>query len=290
MSGYRPCLVCKPLEKLLDWPSPIKELLQQLTEDPFKKVKDADLRAKGIEPSRLRRWFLKQHGITFQAYQRMLRLWAAAKQIKKGETVTSAAFNAGFDSLSGFSDAFKNTFGVSPKNGRRHRIVTLKKIETPLGWMVACAIEEGICLLEFADGKHLEMEALAQQFKATVIQCDSPYFEQLDRELKEYFRGTRQIFELPLVTPGTDFQNEVWAALCQIPYGQTRSYKQQAAAMNKPESIRAIASANGRNRIAILIPCHRVIGTDGTLTGYAGGLWRKKYLLELEQKALNGTL
>jgi AraC family transcriptional regulator of adaptative response/methylated-DNA-[protein]-cysteine methyltransferase len=90
----------------------------------------------------------------------------------------------------------------------------------------------------------------------------------------------------PLHTPGTDFQNKVWAALQRIPYGQTKSYKEQAITIGNPESVRAVANANGMNRISILIPCHRVIGSDGQLTGYGGGLWRKKYLLELEKNEM----
>ncbi|MFT4094567.1 MAG: methylated-DNA--[protein]-cysteine S-methyltransferase [Niabella sp.] len=290
LNGYRPCMVCKPLEKLNEAPAPVKEVLQQLYEDPCQKISDEDLKAKGIEPNRLRRWFLKQYGITFQAYQRMLRLNAAAKKIQQGETVTGTAFETGFNSLSGFSDSFKNTFGVSPRKGKQYRLIDFKLMDTPLGTMIACADETGVCLLEFAERKNLEKELtdLAKQLNATVAPGQNAHLVQLEEELNEYFAGKRRQFDVALFTPGTDFQKDVWNALQRIPYGTTRSYKEQSISINRPESVRAVANANGMNRIAIVIPCHRVVGTDGTLTGYSGGLWRKKYLLELEAKTING--
>nr|WP_290965397.1 methylated-DNA--[protein]-cysteine S-methyltransferase [Flavobacterium sp.] len=177
-------------------------------------------------------------------------------------------------------------FGVSPKNSKAQNIIDLKRIETPLGTMYVCAVKEGICLLEFTDRKMLETEfkALAKTLNATIIQGDNGHFEILEKQLREYFEGKRKDFTVPLFSPGSDFQNKVWTALQNIPYGAVRSYKEQSSAINKPEAIRAVANANGANRISILIPCHRVVGSNGELTGYGGGLWRKKWLLELEKK------
>jgi AraC family transcriptional regulator of adaptative response/methylated-DNA-[protein]-cysteine methyltransferase len=286
LKGYRPCKVCKPLEKLNETPEYIKALIAELSENPSLKFKDYDLVKRGLKPTQIRRWFLKNHGITFQAYQRMFRINSAFKKIKGGEKITDTAFDSGFDSLSGFGDAFKNIFGVSPKNSKAQRIIDITRIETPLGTMFACAVEEGICLLEFSDRKMLETEfkALSKQLNAIIIQGENNHFKELEKQLSEYFEGTRRDFTIPLFTPGTDFQNAVWTALQNISYGKTKSYKEQAFAIDKPDAVRAVANANGMNRIAILIPCHRVIGTDGQLTGYGGGLWRKQYLLELEQK------
>lgn len=162
--------------------------------------------------------------------------------------------------------------------------ILLKHIETPIGTMVACATDKGICMLEFSDSKVLEAELkdIAQREKTTVVQGESSYFAPLQQELSEYFAGTRQTFTIPLHPMGTDFQQRVWQVLRTISYGQTWSYKEQAIALGSPQSVRAVANANGMNRISILIPCHRVIGSNGTLTGYGGGLWRKKFLLELE--------
>lgn len=285
LKGYRPCKLCNPLEKLNQTPELYLQILNELSKDPSLKYKDYDLKKRGIEPSQIRRWFLKNHGITFHSFQRMFRINSAFKKIQSGETVTNTAFETGFDSLSGFADSFKTIFGVSPKNGIAKSIIDLKRIETPLGTMIACATSQGICLLEFSDRKMLETElkSLTKQLNAIIVQGVNPYFEILETQLQQYFSGKRKIFDLPLHTPGTEFQQKVWTALQDIPFGQLRSYKEQAIAIGCPESIRAVANANGMNRISILIPCHRVLGSDGQLTGYGGGIWRKQYLLDLER-------
>lgn len=286
LKGYRPCRVCKPLENLNETPTYIKQLIDELSENPRIKFKDCDLVKRGLEPSQIRRWFTKNHGITFQAYQRMFRINSAFKKIQNGESVTETAFDTGFESLSGFGDSFKTIFGVSPKNSKSKKIIDFKRIETPIGTMYACAVEEGICLLEFTDRKMLETElkTLAKLFNAMIIQGNNKHFNILEKELTEYFKGERKIFNVSLSTPGTEFQNTVWKELRNIQYATTKTYKQQAEAIDNPNAIRAVANANGMNRISIIIPCHRVIGSDGQLTGYGGGLWRKKYLLELEEK------
>lgn len=283
--GYRPCKVCRPLEKLHQTPAEIQQIINELSQNPSLRLKDFDLRQRGIEPSYLRRWFLKHHGITFHAYQRMFRINSAFNKIQQGQSVTNTAFDVGFESVSGFGDSFKNIFGVSPKKGKEQRIIHLKRLETPLGTMIACATERGICLLEFSDRKMLETELkdIAKLWNATIIQAENPFFEILERQLSEYFSSHRTEFSVPLHLLGTDFQQKVWTILQTIPYGETRSYKEQAITLGNPQSVRAVANANGMNRISILVPCHRVIGSDGQLTGYGGGIWRKKYLLDLEK-------
>lgn len=215
----------------------------------------------------------------------MFRINSAFKKIQNGEAVTSTAFESGYESLSGFNDSFKNIFGVSPKNSKAQTIIDLKRIETPLGTMYACAVKEGICLLEFTDRKMLETEfkTLSKRLNATIIQGENKHFDNLEQQLTEYFEGKRKSFTVKLFTPGSAFQNAVWDGLQNIPYGTTKSYKEQAIALSKTDAVRAVANANGMNRISILIPCHRVIGTDGNLTGYGGGIWRKKWLLDMEK-------
>jgi AraC family transcriptional regulator, regulatory protein of adaptative response / methylated-DNA-[protein]-cysteine methyltransferase len=286
--GYRPCKICKPLEKPDKTPDYIKQVLDEISADPSKKLKEQDLRDRGIEPNTIRRWFLKYHGMTFHSYQRMLRINTAFKKIKNGESITNAAFDAGYDSLSGFNESFKSIFGVSPTNSREQQLVDITRLETPLGPMIAGANSEGICLLEFSDRRMLESEFkhLAKRLNANLVLGNNRHFETLKIQLSEYFSGKRKKFDLPLHTPGSPFQQSVWEQLQTIPYGTTRSYKEQATAIEKPEAIRAVANANGMNRIAIVIPCHRVIGSDGKLTGYGGGLWRKKYLLDFERNNL----
>jgi len=160
------------------------------------------------------------------------------------------------------------------------------KIETPLGEMITGATDEGVCLLEFSDRRMLntEYKDLIRLLNTTLEEGENKHLRNLRNQLKEYFEGKRKEFSVSLITPGTEFQQAVWKELLNIPYGSTRSYQEQAVALNRPDSVRAIANANGMNRISIVIPCHRVIGTDGHLTGYGGGLKRKKWLLDHEKK------
>lgn len=165
-------------------------------------------------------------------------------------------------------------------------MITTAEIETELGIMIAGAVEEGLCLLEFSDRRMLntEYKDLARYLKTTIQDGENRHFKLLRKQLKEYFDGSRKEFSVPLVTPGTPFQQAVWKELMNVPFGTTRSYLEQSVALGKPYSIRAVANANGMNRISIIIPCHRVIGFDGRLTGYGGGLKRKKWLLDHEKR------
>jgi AraC family transcriptional regulator, regulatory protein of adaptative response / methylated-DNA-[protein]-cysteine methyltransferase len=159
-------------------------------------------------------------------------------------------------------------------------------IETPIGEMVAGATKEGLCLLEFADRKSLQsqVDEIAGLLETTFENGSNKNLRMVKKQLKEYFKGKRKEFTIPLLTPGTDFQQSVWKDLLKIPYGSTKTYQEQADLLNNPGSVRAVAHANASNRIAILIPCHRVIGSDGHLIGYGGGLERKRWLLDHERK------
>jgi AraC family transcriptional regulator of adaptative response/methylated-DNA-[protein]-cysteine methyltransferase len=174
--------------------------------------------------------------------------------------------------------------GFNPMHSKENNMITLTRLETPLGPMFAAASDAGLCLLEFTDRRMLEtqFERLKKLMKAEIVTGLYPLFAEVDRQLQEYFAGQRHNFELPLDLRGTEFQRRVWQALTEIPYGETRSYQQQAESLGNTQAVRAVARANGENRIAIIVPCHRVIGKDGHLTGYGGGLWRKQKLLELE--------
>ena len=288
LKGYRPCKVCKPLENPDETPQYIQKILEDLRLDPSLKFKDSDLVERGVEPATVRRWFQKNHGLTFHAFQRMFRLNTAFKKIQQGENIMETAYDSGFESLSGFNESFKSIFGVSPKNSKDQKIIDLKRIETPIGTMYAAAIKEGICMLEFTDRKMLETEFkdLAKSLNATIVQGANPHFKTLETELSEYFEGNRLEFTVPLSPVGTAFQKSVWEVLMKIPYGETWNYKKQSEVLGDVKKVRAVANANGMNKISILIPCHRVIGSNGTLTGYGGGIWRKQKLLELEKAIL----
>jgi AraC family transcriptional regulator of adaptative response/methylated-DNA-[protein]-cysteine methyltransferase len=284
LAGYRPCRVCRPVEPPGAMPDAVRKLLAQVEADPGLRLRDADLRTRGIDPVGLRRWFRKTHGLTFQGYVRALRIGAAFGRIRHGDTATMAAFDHGWESLSAFGEAFRKVMGASPTRATGTAI-TMTRIETPLGPMLAGASDEGICLLEFVDRQMIETQLvrLARLFKAALVPGTSRHFDRLADELHRYFKGELRRFETPLDLRGTDFQRKAWAGLLSIPYGQTRSYGEQASLIGVPSSVRAVARANGDNRIAIVIPCHRVVGADGSLTGYGGGLWRKRWLLDLER-------
>ena len=149
------------------------------------------------------------------------------------------------------------------------------------------ATDAGVCLCEFTDRRMLETEFsdLQKRLNAVILPADgNPHLQQLETELQQYFAGTRKTFEVPLDTPTTPFRQRVWDELRTIPYAQTRSYAEQARRIGQPTAVRAVASANGHNRVSIVIPCHRVIGADGSLTGYGGGLARKQWLLDFERR------
>ncbi len=285
-NGFRPCKICKPMEMYGEAPEVIKQLIKELHVNPYKRLKDYDLKLKGIEPSLVRRWFKKNHNLTFQAYQRMLRLNGAFNNIKEGNMVTETAFDSGYESLSGFNSGYTNLFGNSPKKGGDKQIINLIRLTTPIGPMYAGATDKGLCLLEFTDRRMLETELkdLRRLLNAEILPGKNEHLDLIKKELEEYFEGKRHTFTVKLDTPGTAFQKSVWDVLLEIPYGKTRSYKQQAVILNKPLAVRAVGTANGSNRVSIVIPCHRVIGENGSLTGYGGGLPRKQWLLDHEYK------
>lgn len=285
-NGYRPCKICRPLENPGETSEEIKSLFRELETNPTQRITDYDLTVKGIEPNKIRRWFLKNHGMTFQAYQRMFRINYALKNIKMGDKIIEAAYNSGYESLSGFQHSFKKVISHSPSESRDENFLSFERFSTPLGPMISIGNDEGIYLLEFAERRMLETELkqLERHFRASILPGTNKHIQDLRVQLNEYFEGKRKKFNVPLKLFGTEFQKKAWNALLTIPYGKTRSYKEQALIINHPTAVRAVGTANGCNRIAIVIPCHRVIGENGKLTGYGGGLWRKKWLLDHEKK------
>ncbi len=286
-AGYRPCKRCKPLEKVAATPEWVAEAMQLVESSPDKRVTEYQLVKAGLSPERLRRWFLRNHGMTFQTYQRGLRLGKAMGAIKNGSSVIEASVETGWNSTSGFREAFTKAFGVSPSRADGP-VFTVKRLETPLGGMVAAADDSRLFLLEFADRRMMatQMRILQQRYSCSLVPGENAVLESTSSQLGEYFAGDRRDFTLPIDHKGTEFQEEVWRALCAIPYGETWSYGQLANRLGRPDAQRAVGKANGDNRLAIVVPCHRVVAADGKLHGYGGGLWRKQRLLELERGQL----
>lgn len=284
-SGYRPCKICKPTENAHQAPPQIEAAIKMVKDNPKEKISDYQLKENEISPELVRRWFKKHYGMTFQAFQRMYRINNAFQELKGGKKTTDTAFDAGYESLSGFGYTYKKFVGKSPKNSVNNDIILISRLTTPLGPMFVCATDKGVCLLEFVDRRMLETEFkdLQRLLKAQIIAGENQHIKQAKQEITEYFDGKRRDFDVKLHTPGTEFQNRVWTALLNIPYGETTTYQLQSESINKPKAVRAVASANGCNRIAIIIPCHRVIGKNGNLAGYGGGLERKRWLIDHEQ-------
>lgn len=284
-AGYRPCLRCRPLvgDATPEWLTP---LLDAVDKDPNHRFRDADLHEFDVDPARVRRFFLDRYGMTFHAYCRGRRLAGAIKQLRDGDSLDEVALGTGWESHSGFREAFARTFGLPPGQATDAACVITTAIDTPFGPMIAGATDEGVCLLEFTDRRMLEaqLHRLSRLLKQPMIPGEHQHLTKLREELTSYFAGTLEDFTVPLVYRGTPFEERVWRELTRIPYGETISYAQLAERIDAPGGQRAVGRANGMNRIAIVIPCHRVVNADGKLGGYGGGLWRKNWLLEHEKK------
>lgn len=165
-------------------------------------------------------------------------------------------------------------------------LIVTHTFASPVGPMAVCATARGVCLLEFVDGRRVdaELDDLQRLLGAQIVPGENNHTRQAMQEMAEYFAGERTQFDVALELPGSDFQRSVWEVLLGIPFGETISYQEQADRLGLRAAIRAVASANGANRVAIIVPCHRVIGKDGSLTGYGGGLPRKRWLLDHERR------
>ncbi len=283
-AGYRACLRCKPLEREGEHPDWVQDLLAEVERCPEGRITDAELAGRGIEPARARRYFRERFGMTFHAFQRARALGLALGKLRDGDGIDGVGLDVGFDSSSGFREAFERIFGAPPGRARGSACIVSSLLTSPLGPLVSAATDDGVCLLEFADRRALKGQATSLQRARgmAVVPGSNEHLEHLTRELGEYFRGERRTFDVPLDLSGTPFQRSVWDALLRIPCGETRSYEEVARAIDRPGAQRAVGRANGQNRVAICVPCHRVIHKAGGLCGYGGGLWRKRRLLELE--------
>jgi AraC family transcriptional regulator of adaptative response/methylated-DNA-[protein]-cysteine methyltransferase len=284
--GYRPCRLCRPLDATRPVPPLVEKLRRAVEEAEDARVMDKDLVARGIEPSTARRQFRAYHGMTFHAYQRARRMGLALRDVQSGKAVADVQAARGYGSASGFRAAFARLFGRAPQAAHGQICLTARRFETPLGTMLALADGQGLRLLEFVDRRGLEREILTlrRKLKCVMVPGTNATLDALAVQLKAYFAGEALGFAVPLAPIGSDFQRRVWAELQRIPAGETRSYLEMARRVGLPKAARAIGRANGSNMLALVIPCHRVINADGTLCGYAGGLWRKQRLLEHERK------
>jgi AraC family transcriptional regulator of adaptative response/methylated-DNA-[protein]-cysteine methyltransferase len=284
-AGYRPCHRCKPLQNNERTPDWVRSLLKVVDDAPEEQWTDASLTQMGVDPVRVRRWFKQEFGTTFHSYLRARRMGLALERLASGTSIDDTASDLGYESVSGFRDAFRKTFGATPRTTPLNTLFS-SRVETPLGPMIAMAEQQGLVLLEFADRPALprEIDELRTRYGYAVVPGRHAHLQHLEAELREYFAGSLRTFTVPLVTPGTPFERAAWQALREVAFGVTRTYGDLARQLEKPRAARAVGSANGRNRIAIVVPCHRICGANGELVGYGGGQARKQWLLDHERR------
>jgi AraC family transcriptional regulator of adaptative response/methylated-DNA-[protein]-cysteine methyltransferase len=290
-AGFRPCLRCKPLDRQRPTSGALETLRERIRNEPEKRWSAGDLKSLGYDSSTVRRAFQREYGVTFAQYARSQRLGIAVNRLKEGGSVMDAQLDAGYESGSGFRDAITKLVGDAPARATGRSILTAHWLDTPIGAMLAIVDDVGVHLLEFADRTALPTEINRLRTRVGPI-CfgASPVLEELAAQVERYFSGRSATFDIPVVQRGSTFEATVWEALLQIPSGTTRSYGEIARFIERPDAPRAVARANGANQVAIIVPCHRVIGADGSLTGYGGKIWRKKWLLEHERRMAGVTV
>jgi AraC family transcriptional regulator of adaptative response/methylated-DNA-[protein]-cysteine methyltransferase len=266
-------------------PAEVQLLVNAVEEHPEKRWKESDFSALGLNSVTARRKFKEVYNMTFVQYARARRMGLAFKEISQGSKVIDQQLESGYESASGFNDAFTKIMG-NPAKKVAARTLNASFISTPIGRMLCLTDDDALYLLEFEDRRGLEreIEALRDKYNFRIIYGQTAINQRVEQQLNEYFKGERTEFELPLFLDGSPFQKVVWNSLLTIPSGETVSYQEIAERLGDKRKVRAVGRANGSNKIVIVIPCHRVIGHNGNLTGYAGGLERKQYLLALEMK------
>lgn len=287
LASFRPCKRCQPFSH----PNQVSKLVQILVsaveENPEKRWKNKDFQELSVDATTARRQFKKRFGMTFVEYSRARRMGFAMKQIRSGEKVIDAQLSAGYESSSGFRDAFSRIMGAAPTLLETN-VLKASWLDTRLGPMIAISDDDALYLLEFVDRRGLEreVERLRKKTKSAIIPGHTKPINSIAKELSLYFDGKLREFKTPLFFLGSPFQKKVWDELKKIPCGETRSYLDIAKEVKKPSAFRAVAQANGANQMAIVIPCHRVINTNGDLGGYGGGITRKQWLINHEKRNL----
>jgi AraC family transcriptional regulator of adaptative response/methylated-DNA-[protein]-cysteine methyltransferase len=279
-AGYRACLRCKPDEVGRDREAVARavKLMAQAEDTPRL---DELAAAVGYAPHHFQRLFTREMGVSPAAYARGLRSGKAQQNLSKDKSVTEAIYDSGYAAPSRFYADAKDRMGMTPsawRDGGRGETIRYAMLDTPLGQMLVAATNKGICRLTFDE----DVASLKRRFPNADIQPADTAMASLISGVLQAIETPAAAHDLPIDVAGTAFQDAVWRELRKIPVGETRSYADIAAAIGDPKATRAVGTANGSNPVAVLVPCHRVIRSDGTLGGYAGGLDRKRKLLAAE--------
>jgi len=285
-NGFRPCKVCNPTQNIYHIPDDVAHAMDLVSENPSQKITDEQLRQKGLNPDKIRRWFQKYHDITFHEYQRLCRIHIGFQKLQDGKTVTFSAFESGYESLSGFGYSFKNIVGSAPKESIGKIIVFTSTISTPVGAMLACATDRGVCLLEFTDKPQIKdmLHLWNRQFNAIVLPCENEHLAQLRVELGDYFDGTRKVFDVSLDHLMAKHPQILWQSIQQIPYGTCLSSVQLSEKIDYLPS--DMVRFHHDNFIKIIIPTHRINASNPTSTHHIWGLERDSWLLQDEKQFL----
>ena len=287
--GFRACKKCKP-----DTPSTsqIPDAVVRAcnlfddTEEPLSLGEVAS--AVGLSPSYFHRLFKETLGVTPKAYAAAQRAERFRKGLRGTQTVTEAMYGAGYGGSSRCYEKVGQNLGMTPtqyKTGGVGQAIQFALVECSLGWLVVAATERGVCMIEFGDEPESLKSELKTRFAKAELRDDDPTFSELVGRVVDYVEAPKHGLNLPLDIQGTVFQRKVWEALRDVPAGTTATYAEIAQRIGKPTAVRAVAGACSANKLAVAIPCHRIVRSDGSLSGYRWGVHRKRKLLKRESEA-----
>ena len=293
VAGFRPCKRCRPAESsaAARHLAAVERACALLRDGETRPSLDRLAEAAGMSRYHFHRVFKQVIGTTPREYARTQRLGRFGEALDAGESVASAVYAAGFGSSSRAYEAAPAALGMTP--GRRRqggggetiRFVTL---DTPLGWALVAATQRGLCMTALGDDRESLVAQLGERFPAASFLAEDAELRAWADRIVRFITRPEEDLDLPLDIRGTAFQARVWRALRKIPLGRTASYAEIAAAIGAPRAVRAVAQACAANRLALLVPCHRVVHSDGTLSGYRWGVDRKRALLAREREAVSG--
>jgi AraC family transcriptional regulator, regulatory protein of adaptative response / methylated-DNA-[protein]-cysteine methyltransferase len=288
-AGFRPCKRCRP--DLTENPDGTKSAILQacaIMDNAETRPTLSELAgAVNLSPYHFQRQFKQTIGVTPKQYFMQKRLQRLHSNLEAGDTVTEAIYAAGFSSSAPFYQQAKQSLGMSPssyKNGGSGSRIFYAIRETHLGWLLVAATETGVCAIEFGDSQPVLDASLRSRFPQAEIIAGHPVYENWVQSILAYLDRPQNDLDLPLDIRGTAFQRQVWQALQQIPRGKTASYTEIARRIGRPKAVRAVAQACAANKIALAIPCHRVVRSNGDLSGYRWGVERKRKLIEKEKE------